>query len=197
MNYLAHAYLSFKDPSILLGNMISDFVKGKTKFDYPPTVQNGIMLHRQIDHFTDTHQVTKKAMLVFKPLVGAYAGAFVDVVYDHFLANDTVEFPGTLLEEFAQNTYHSLRNRKGLMPEKFIAMLPYMISQNWLVNYRFARGIENSFGGIIQRAKYLERNDKIMTSFIENYELLQHCYNDFFPSLKAFALENFNLFQKE
>ena len=29
MNYLAHAYLSFGDPGILTGNMISDFVKGK------------------------------------------------------------------------------------------------------------------------------------------------------------------------
>lgn len=29
MNYLAHAYLSFDEPEILVGNMISDFVKGK------------------------------------------------------------------------------------------------------------------------------------------------------------------------
>ena len=29
MNYLAHAYLSFGDPDVLTGNMISDFVKGK------------------------------------------------------------------------------------------------------------------------------------------------------------------------
>jgi acyl carrier protein phosphodiesterase len=35
MNYLAHAYLSFNDPEILVGNMISDFVKGKKKFDSP------------------------------------------------------------------------------------------------------------------------------------------------------------------
>ena len=33
MNYLAHAYLSFNDPEILVGNMISDFVKGKKKAD--------------------------------------------------------------------------------------------------------------------------------------------------------------------
>ena len=76
-------------------------------------------------------------------------------------------------------------------------MLPYMISQNWLVNYRFTRGIENSFRGIVKRAKYLEWNDEIITSFTGNYETLQNCYNDFFPSLKVFAFENFNLFQQE
>jgi acyl carrier protein phosphodiesterase len=29
MNYLAHAVLSFQQPDILTGNMISDFVKGR------------------------------------------------------------------------------------------------------------------------------------------------------------------------
>ncbi len=177
--------------------MISDFVKGRKKFDYPPTVQNGIMLHRMIDHFTDTHPATKQAMQIFKPIVGAYAGAFVDVAYDHFLANDPDEFPEMALEDFAESTYRDLNNYSGLMPEKFILMLPYMVSQDWLVNYRFIKGIENSFGGIFRRAKYLEKNDSIMPVFADNYELLRNCYNDFFPSLKAFAFENFNLFLKE
>jgi acyl carrier protein phosphodiesterase len=51
MNYLAHAYLSFKHEDILLGNLISDFVKGKKKFDYPLLIQKGITLHRNIDTF--------------------------------------------------------------------------------------------------------------------------------------------------
>ncbi|MBK6633182.1 MAG: hypothetical protein IPG38_01660 [Chitinophagaceae bacterium] len=58
MNYLAHAYLSFNDPEILLGNMISDYIKGKKQFDYPLPVQKGIRLHRFIDQFTDTHAAT-------------------------------------------------------------------------------------------------------------------------------------------
>jgi acyl carrier protein phosphodiesterase len=35
MNYLAHACLSFGRPDILVGNMISDHIKGKKQFDYP------------------------------------------------------------------------------------------------------------------------------------------------------------------
>ncbi len=70
MNYLAHAYLSFNQPEIFLGNMISDFVKGKTKFGYPPGIQNGIALHRAIDEFTDAHPATKKAAAFFVRLIG-------------------------------------------------------------------------------------------------------------------------------
>ncbi len=79
MNYLAHAYLSFNDPEILVGNMISDFVKGKKKFDYPTGIQAGIMLHRIIDTFTDNHPCTGKAKSFSAPL-RLYSGAFIDVV---------------------------------------------------------------------------------------------------------------------
>lgn len=84
MNYLAHAYLSFNDEPTLVGNMISDYIKGKKKFDYSLPIQQGIQLHRFIDEFTDFHVATKEAKQFFKPSVGLYAGAFVDVVYDHF-----------------------------------------------------------------------------------------------------------------
>ena len=67
MNYLAHAYLSFNQQEILVGNMISDFVKGKTKFNYPEGIQKGIALHRAIDEFTDTHPATKEAAAFFRP----------------------------------------------------------------------------------------------------------------------------------
>jgi hypothetical protein len=70
LNYLAHAYLSFNDSNLLLGNMISDYVKGKKKFDYPIKIQQGIHLHRLIDEFTDFHPITKEAKQFFKvPIV--------------------------------------------------------------------------------------------------------------------------------
>jgi len=85
MNYLAHAYLSFGRPGLLAGNMISDFVKGKKKFDYPAEIQNGIALHRFIDSFTDSHSATKEAKVIFRPAYRIYSGAFIDVVYYLFL----------------------------------------------------------------------------------------------------------------
>jgi len=77
MNFLAHAYLSFEMPEILVGNLISDFVKGRKKFDYSLPIQHGISLHRSIDHFTDTHPVTAEAKSLFKADYRLYAGAFM------------------------------------------------------------------------------------------------------------------------
>ncbi len=187
MNYLAHAYLSFQQPEILVGNMISDFVKGKKQFDFPVGIQTGIRLHRDIDTYTDTHPATKEARTVFKTSVGPYSGAFVDVVYDHFLALDTGQFSEEAWKTFSQETYGQLSAFSYLLPEKFAQMLPYMSSQDWLYNYRFTWGIENSFKGLVRRAKYLSDSAHAFTAFMEEYPKLQTLYHDFFPDVKNYV----------
>jgi len=187
MNYLAHAYLSFNNPGILVGNMISDFVKGKKQYDYPDAIQKGIRLHRAIDSFTDQHPATREAKQLFKPAVGAYAGAFIDVVYDHFLAADEMELTEPELLLFANGVYTQLVEQQSLLPEKFAGMLPYMTSQNWLYHYRSEYGIEKSFGGLVRRASYLDDASAAFLVFRKEYTALQDYYRAFFPEVKTFA----------
>lgn len=195
MNFLAHAYLSFNDPNLLVGNMISDFVKGKKKLDYSYAIQQGIMLHRQIDTFTDAHSATKEAREFLRPAVGLYSGAFVDVAYDHFLANDTNEFTDATLQHHASETYNTLYNYNEVLPARFQSMLPYMKSQNWLYNYKSLSGTESSFGGVVRRASYLYSSKEVFELFQQHYPSLQKCYNNFFPSLKAFTIQQINQLQ--
>src|SRR5215211_5615620 len=108
MNFLAHAYLSFNQPQIVVGNMISDFVKGASKFSFNGKIQKGITLHRSIDEFTDMHPVTKKAKQIFQPHYRLYSGAIIDVLYDHFLANDPSVFTGDSLKKFTSEVYRHL-----------------------------------------------------------------------------------------
>ncbi len=179
MNFLAHAYLSFCDPEILVGNIISDFVKGRKKFDYPARIQAGIMLHRTIDTFTDDHPATRAAKEYFRPLYRLYSGAFIDVVYDHFLANDPAEFSEVSLLGFSQQVYASLEDHKAWLPPAFATMFPYMRSQNWLFSYRTRRGTEQSFGGIVRRAAYLSESASAAQLFQQYYQPLQECYRQF------------------
>lgn len=190
MNLLAHAWLSFNQPEILVGNMISDYVKGKSKDAYPAEIQRGIMLHRAIDTFTDQHPVTIQAKQFFKPQYRLYAGAFIDVVYDHFLANDPYEFKdAAALEMFAQSAYSMLQQQQNWLQPKFFQMLPSMISQNWLYHYRFKEGIEKGFGGLVRRAAYLHESTIAYAIFQQEYDHLQSYYNQFFPELKQYAQE--------
>ena len=186
MNYLAHAFLSFNQKDLIIGNMISDFVKGRKKFDYRKEVQEGIALHRAIDEFTDNHIITKKTKLIFKPAAGAYAGAFLDIAYDHFLATDQRYFPGDNLSLFSQAIYKVLQEEKEY-PERFSRILPYMIENNWLYNYQFEYGIEKSFEGLARRAAYLNNSGPVLQLFKDNYTVLAASYNYFFDELYTFA----------
>jgi len=55
MNFLAHAYLAGEDEGLIIGNFIADSVKGSSWRAYNLDIQKGILLHRKIDEFTDSH----------------------------------------------------------------------------------------------------------------------------------------------
>jgi acyl carrier protein phosphodiesterase len=189
VNYLAHAYLSFGIPDVVVGNLISDFVKGKQQLEYPDSIRAGITLHRAIDTFTDTHPVTRRAKSYFRAVYGLYSGALTDVVYDHFLANDPGAFPESIpLAEFAQQTYRQLATRESLFPERFARMFPYMRDQDWLYHYRYKQGIFNSFAGLARRAAYMPPPEQACQLFETHFADLEACYREFFPSLRDFAV---------
>ena len=192
MNYLAHAYLSFNEPEILTGNMISDFVKGKKKFDFPQQIQKGIALHRAIDEFTDRHEETRKAKLFFRPVYGLYSGAFIDIVYDHFLATDRNEFPNDELAFFSKKAYEQLQAHENSFPEKFHQIFHYMKLHDWLYNYQFKEAISKSFRGLVHRAAYMDDSSTAFDVFENKYDELKKCYKIFFPLLKEFAFQKFN-----
>lgn len=173
--------------------MISDFVKGKKRFDYAPVIQQGIELHRAIDEFTDHHPLTREASAVFHSVYGLYAGALTDVVYDHFVANDPLLFPldadggAGALEAFAQRTYADLAGYVTVFPDRFARMFPYMKSQDWLSNYRHREGIRNSMMGLHRRAKYMPDPQEAFVLFETHYETIRTCYTGFFPALREYA----------
>jgi acyl carrier protein phosphodiesterase len=197
MNYLAHAYLSFNNDAILVGNMISDFVKGNHRYTFPLAIQKGITLHRAIDEFTDNHAATKAAKQFLKPAAGLYAAVFIDIVYDHFLAKDSSIFSQETLKTFSGNVYNTLYNYEKELPQRFATLLVYMHRDNWLFNYGELYGIEQSFKGIERRAKYLESSKPAFEAFKKNYEALEECYKIFFPEVKQFAVNHFKAMQLE
>lgn len=187
MNYLAHAYLSFNLPEILAGNMVSDFVKGKQKLEFPVNIQTGIQLHRAIDQFTDEHAATKAAKQFFRPAYGLYAGAFMDIVYDHFLATDEKEFKDGELLSFSLRTYEQLDQYMEWFPPRFALMYPYMKDQNWLYNYKNKTGIHNSLKGLVHRAAYINNSQPAIGVFEKHYHSFYNYYLNFFPEIKLFV----------
>jgi acyl carrier protein phosphodiesterase len=192
VNYLAHAYLSFGEPQIETGNLISDFVKGKKKYDYPPRILAGINLHRLIDDFTDSHPINKKTAVIFKPAYGLYASAFLDVVYDHFLARELSQNAEAPFEAFTHEVYAHIERFTDILPSVFNNIFPYMKQHNWLFNYQYAWGVERSLAGLTHRAAYISDSGPAFELFQTHYDDFREAYETFFPRLRTFSLEKFS-----
>ncbi len=119
MNYLAHFFLSFEQESVLLGNYMADFALGSSYLKMDLDIQKGVLLHRFIDHFTDTHPSVKKSIERVAQTQGKYAPVVVDVLYDHILAVNWNQYNKLPLSAFAKKTYLQLDRHKQLFPASF------------------------------------------------------------------------------
>lgn len=183
MNFLAHSYLTFTDEQIV-GQFLQDIIPNRDRFSFPEKIQQGIVLHREIDTFTDAHPEISEAKKIFSPLVRLYSGAFVDVSMDYFLANSLED---EVLKNHAQRVYRILRKYQELLPEKLIRMVDGMEKDNWLYNYKEDWGIKYSIQNVLNKAKYLDSNLPVFELFLANKPQLQKHFDRFFPELFEYA----------
>lgn len=185
MNFLAHAYLSFGVPEILTGNLMADTVKGKPSEDLPEKIRQGIYLHRAIDSFTDTHPENRKALEFFRPTAGRLAPVFLDIAYDHFLANHAPIFAvENDLKQFAEKTYNSVNLHLNFTPEKFRFLFQRMKQHDWLSGYRKEENMARSFHSVTLRTTLINDTLPIFHTFISAKSSLHDHFLRFFPDLE-------------
>jgi len=193
MNFLAHLYLSGDDPQIKTGNFIGDFVKGKNLADrFGKDIAKGIVLHREIDWFTDRHPIVKQSKDRLRGKYRHYSGVIVDVFYDHFLAKNWKRYSTKLLPEFADECYSIIQQQQAILPEEVNYMLPYMIKGNWLVNYSKIEGIYRALSGMARRTRFESKMEEATGDMEKNFAEFENEFFLFFPSLSSFAADWLN-----
>lgn len=188
MNHLAHCFLSFGDEDVLVGNFIGDFVKGSQWKAYPEGVQRGILLHRAIDSFTDSHPMTDRSVERLRPFAGRWSPPFVDILYDHLLARSWERHAGEPFEVFAEKTYRRLEKRATDMPSVLQERLPKMVTGRFLHGYQLREGVEwvlNSFQRRLPPG-YVDTS-ALGRFFFDEVEAFAEDFEAFFPDLLAEA----------
>lgn len=188
MNFLAHLYLSGADHDLLVGNFIADHVKGKqalSQFSIP--VVRGILLHRAIDQFTDSHPLVAQSKNRLRAKYRHYSGVLVDVFYDHFLAKNWSNYHVESLESYASGAYAILSNRSTEFPASVQQFLPYMIRGNWLVAYSRIDGIHRALTGMSRRTPYDSKMDEAITELTKYQPEFEAEFQEYFPQLIAFT----------
>ena len=189
MNFLAHIFLSGNNEQVILGNFFADSIKGSRYLEYPADIQKGILLHRAIDFYTDTHTVFRKSASRLFDNYGHYNGVIVDIYYDHFLAANWERYSDIPLKSYVENFYELAQSNYDLLPAMVKNFLPYMLKDNWLLSYRTLDGINRTLYQLNRRTKNVSGMDKAGVDLVEHYELFENEFFLFFEEIQEFAKE--------
>lgn len=193
MNFLAHIYLSFGDDEIALGNFMADSIRANKYKHLPERVQKGILLHREIDTFTDTHPIPKKSSKKLHKNYSHYSRVIVDIYYDHFLAKNWKSYSDESLAVFVDRFYDLLEDNYAILPDGVKRMMPYMISDNWLLNYANLEGIGKVLNGMNRRTKNKSRMNFAIVDLEQHYGAFEAEFTAFFEELVMFSRKKFLL----
>ena len=187
MNYLAHIYLSKNDELISIGNFMADHVKGDKFKLYSPDLQKGILLHRQIDSFTDAHELVRKSKRRLDDSYGLYRGIIIDILYDHMLAKNWHLYSEKPLGEYTKAFYGKLNRHYEVLPEKVQHMSKYLIKDDWLLSYAEIEGIQRVLEGMNRRTGGRSNMNLAINDLLEHYDDLESDFTVFFKELIVFS----------
>lgn len=183
MNFLAHIYLSGEDDFVKIGNFMADSIRGSQYLDYPNSLQKGILLHRHIDSFTDSHPIYRKSKHRLHEKYGHYSGVIMDIAYDHFLAKNWSKYSNEKLEDYAADFYKLMQDNYEILTERTKGMLPYMIGRNWLVSYATIAGLEMILFQMDYRTKHRAHMQEAIVEIQDFYTEFESEFFQFFEEL--------------
>lgn len=183
MNYLAHAFLSFNDTQLLIGQFISDDVKGKKYELYPERIKQGILLHRFVDHFTDTFPECLRIRAALREELGLFSPIAIDVFFDHLLSIHWKRYSLIPIETFISDVYTTLTQHQEHMTDGRRFFLRKMIEYDWLVQYKSLDGIALTFDQMSKRIAGGRKLSIATALFEKHWKISEEAFEIFFPKL--------------
>ena len=191
MNYLAHAYLSGENDDIKVGNFLGDWVKGSDYMKYSEDIRTGIMLHRNIDTFTDKHPIVREGASRFKLRYARYSSIIMDILYDHYLANNWKDFHSMSLRDYMNRMHNVVFNNLGLYPIRLQNYLPAFMNDRWIERYATLEGIREVLDTMSKRTSLPNETEFAITVMQSYYADFRHEFYNFFSQIIEFVESKF------
>lgn len=193
MNYLGHLYLSGHDKKIVVGNFIGDHVKGRKVNNYPEKIRTGILLHRQIDTFTDSHPKVSEAKQLFRQEYRLYSGIIVDFIYDHFLACNWKNYSEITLKAYTKQIHAILYANYRILPLHVQGFLPFLVQNRRLESYASVDGIIQSVRIMSKYTSLPDKTDIAKKVLLEHYEFLANNFMVFMNDIIEYVSSSHNI----
>ncbi len=172
---------------------MGDYVKGRNYLLFPEEVKKGILIHRDIDSFTDMHLITRRSKQRVAARYHKYAGIIIDIFYDHFLASLWDEYSDLPLQDFVNRTYDLLKRNYKVLPEAIKRWFPTFLENNWMMTYRKVDGIELVLERMSANTSLPNHASYATDVLKEQYSVFEEDFREFFPLMVAFLEEKYQI----
>jgi len=193
VNFLAHTYLSGCNEEIIVGNFMGDYVKGRNYLQFPEQVKKGILIHRNIDTFTDMHPITRRGKQRLADRYHKYAGIVIDIFYDHFLASLWDDFSTLSLNDYVSRTYDLLKRNYQVLPVAIKRWFPTFLENNWMMAYQSIDGIELVLERMSANTSLPNHAGYAVEVLSDRYSTFKDDFLEFFPLMVQFLEEKYEL----
>lgn len=173
MNFLAHFLLAHPTSASRAGNFLGDFITGTPESlsqIVPVEVLDGIMMHRHIDAYTDSHPSFLEGKLLLAPEQRRFAGIILDIFTDHFLSLEWDRYSDTPLVDFTRQVESDLREHWEAFPEDARQMADRMFEDDWFSKYQTVEGIQLTLAGLSQSRPKFDPIAGAIEEFREHYD---------------------------
>ncbi len=168
MNYLAHAFLSPPDSSVLAGNLAGDSVRRIRIDAADPEFRKGLDLHEKIDSATDAHPLFKEMRRGIDGAGLPYAGVLADLFIDYALASRWQRFSREPFSGFKSRIYRVLKEEERHILEGFGFTAMVLVREDWFESYRSLDGMRTAFFRLNRKTRRSLPVDSIMAYLSSN-----------------------------
>lgn len=188
MNFLGHLYLTRSaDAALQAGNFVADSVKGDPYRRLPTRMADGVMLHRAIDTYTDSHPEVERMVAMLHTQVGRVAPVAVDMVMDHILSRDWQQWHPSPISSFAAERYALLSEFEPHFPERVRLFFGHMVQHDWLSAYGREEGLRRSLQGVGQRLSFPSDLALAADCYLDHSTEMDACFGQFISDVDGYV----------
>ena len=190
MNHFAHLVLSQPTVESAVGNLLGDFARGVDAETLPVSVHAGLINHRAVDRYTDSHPLVLDMKLSFSRRRRRFAGIALDIYFDHLLLTHWELFEQRELDELIADFYRRMSVGQALMPgAEMRRVTRRMIDYDWFGSYRNVDSIAESLDRVAARIRFANDFDNAIEDLQRNHESIRDGFLEFYPQLRQHVID--------
>jgi acyl carrier protein phosphodiesterase len=184
---LAHIYLSGTDDQLKLGNFYGDFVRSSEMEKFSNRVQQGVLLHREIDEYTDRHPAFLDMVSVLRPYLFRYAPVALDLICDHLLSGKWKDLGSKSLRIFCNDFYSLISHEETIVPKKLFRKIDLMLEHDFLMSTSSEERLFRSLQHMDRRARFDSNFTEALTVMKGNKLLFEDKFEVLIQDLRSFS----------